>query len=523
MLTPDEVVDVTRDLWKRHQCELPDHDRVRRYARGKAGVPDVPDGAGDELQDLARLSVMNVLSAVVEAFSGLSVEGFRSASADQNADVWRLWQADRLDARQTEVYRPTATYGTAYTVALKTETRIRSPRQAIGVYADPHADLWPIYFLEHWIDYSTAKPSRKGILYDDEFAYPVNLGNAGVRIHRIDGEEVSQQSVRIGYDPELAFPHHGIYDGQPVCPAVRFVNDRDAEDIVVGEVAPLITNQRAINAVNFDRLVVSRFGAFPQKYAIGWAASDSAELARVSAARLMAFDDADVKVGDFAQASVEGYNSILSEMKVHVAKTAQIPVGAVMDKAENVGADTIAALDAPYQHKLNAKRRSYGESWEQHLRLKGEMNGVEVPDDAEVVWDVTEARSFAQVVDGISKLVAADPSLLPELLQDIPGWNQQRIDAARAALRRGAGRGVLDALNAAAGTQASGAEGATSDAAAEVKAKADALGVLIRAGVDPADAATRVGFGNGVKFTGAVPVSLRLPETDAASLEGSAQ
>lgn len=51
-----------------------------------------------------------------------------------------------------------------------------------------------------------------------------------------------------------------------------------------------------------------------------------------------------------------------------------------------------------------------------------------------------------------------------------------------------------------------------------MKAQADALGVLIRAGVDPADAAQRVGL-DGLDFTGAVPVSLRVPQSDAAKLE----
>ncbi|KON72591.1 hypothetical protein M768_13875 [Cellulosimicrobium cellulans F16] len=52
----------------------------------------------------------------------------------------------------------------------------------------------------------------------------------------------------------------------------------------------------------------------------------------------------------------------------------------------------------------------------------------------------------------------------------------------------------------------------------KVKAQFDALGVGVRAGVDPDDAADRVGL-DGVRFTGAVPTSLRLPESDAASLE----
>ena len=45
------------------------------------------------------------------------------------------------------------------------------------------------------------------------------------------------------------------------------------------------------------------------------------------------------------------------------------------------------------------------------------------------------------------------------------------------------------------------------------------MGVLIRSGVDPDSAAERVGLA-GVKFTGALPVSLRLPASDANILEG---
>lgn len=54
--------------------------------------------------------------------------------------------------------------------------------------------------------------------------------------------------------------------------------------------------------------------------------------------------------------------------------------------------------------------------------------------------------------------------------------------------------------------------------ASEMKAKYDALGVAIRAGVDPDDAAQRLGLA-GTKFTGAVPVSLRMPTEDAKALE----
>jgi hypothetical protein len=54
--------------------------------------------------------------------------------------------------------------------------------------------------------------------------------------------------------------------------------------------------------------------------------------------------------------------------------------------------------------------------------------------------------------------------------------------------------------------------------AADVKARADAMGVLIRSGVKPDEAAKQVGL-EGLGFTGAVPVSLRVPESQTDQLE----
>lgn len=64
-----------------------------------------------------------------------------------------------------------------------------------------------------------------------------------------------------------------------------------------------------------------------------------------------------------------------------------------------------------------------------------------------------------------------------------------------------------------------GASGPIVDAD-ELKAKFDALGVAVRAGVDSADAAKRLGL-SGIVFTGAVPTSLRMPTEDAAGLESA--
>ena len=58
----------------------------------------------------------------------------------------------------------------------------------------------------------------------------------------------------------------------------------------------------------------------------------------------------------------------------------------------------------------------------------------------------------------------------------------------------------------------------TGEDPAALRQKFEALGVAIRAGVSPESAATALGLPS-LKFTGAVPVSLRLPESEASGLE----
>jgi hypothetical protein len=312
-----------------------------------------------------------------------------------------------------------------------------------AVYKDPQLDEWPVYALETWID--AIRGERVGFLLDEELQYPISLGTvrrdeAG-RFTIPDGQA---NNLRITGDPA---PHGGRgVDGEPVCPVVRFVNAHDAEDVLVGEVQPLIKAQRAINAINFDRLIVSRFGAFPQRYAIGWAPGQE-ELVRTSMSRVWGIDmdPNDVKLGEFTAASVDGYNKLIEDQLRDVAMEAQIPLAAFGNMA-NLSADALAMAEAPHQRKLKLKRESFGESAEQLLRLGAQQAGLtEVSAEAEVVWRDTDARSFAQVVDGVQKL-SAQGVPIDELLDLIPGMTQQKIDSIRNAMRRQSAQQVVETL-----------------------------------------------------------------------------
>lgn len=461
MLDDGQIRALISNMWQLHVSERGWLDRIYEYTKGLRGRPEVPEGASDEVKDLSRLSVKNVLALVRDSFSqNLSVVGYRSATSQENDPAWEMWQRNRMDARQAEVHRPALTYGAAYVTVTPGPDgpvfRPRSPRQILAVYDNPSLDAWPQYALETWVTELNAKPRRRGVLYDDTYMYELDLGEIPSGYLGMEMERINRPVSVVEVTDVMR--HGATYEGEPVCPVVRFINARDADDMIVGEIAPLILLQQAINSVNFDRLIVSRFGANPQRVITGWAGS-KAEVLKASAMRIWTFDDPDVKAQAFPAASVEPYNSILEEMLQHVAMVAQISPSQVTGKMINVSAEALAAAEANQQRKLAAKRESFGESWEQVLRLASEMSGTNpeaaaqtmADAGAEVVWRDTEARSFAAVVDGVTKLAASGVPI-EHLLSVIPGMTQQQIQAIKETMRGGQVNSLVDKLLAAPAT-----------------------------------------------------------------------
>src|SRR5690606_27539880 len=119
-------------------------------------------------------------------------------------------------------------------------------------------------------------------------------------------------------------------------------------------------------------------------------------------------------------------------------------------KLINLSAEALALAGQDQNEKLSDKRESFGESWEQVLRLDAEMDGdaeTAVDSGAEVVWRDTEARSFAQVVDGVTKL-SQQGIPIESLLSMIPGVTQQQIRGIQEAMHAKRAQDVVDELRA---------------------------------------------------------------------------
>jgi hypothetical protein len=436
------------DSWEARSGRRYRYELLREWAAGRAGIPDVGEGASSELKDIARLARISMCRVAVRTFvRGLNVVGFRSPTAADNDPAWDWWQHHRMDARQAVTIRQTVTYGESYVSVLPDEASgsmaypaTWSPLNCIADYDRPH-DVFPTQAL-----LITPGPGKDhtGLLVDRWTVTPVRMTARKNRDAATHVEGVTRRDITI---TGPSWQHYATYNGEPVCPVVRFIDETDDQaGRGIGVVEPLIALNQAMNQVNYDRLTVARFGAHDQKLIIGW--SDTKErLARLSSAHIGVIDEepSKIRIERWQASPLDPYNELLNEQREQFALEAAIPLWAT-GRVSNVSADTVAMIEAAHQRELQLKRDGFGESWEIVLRLAVTMNGGQQPDQAaETIWRSTQVHSFAAVVDGIQKLASVDVPV-EELLDLIPGMTQQRAKAIRDAMNRNRTLKLLDAL-----------------------------------------------------------------------------
>ena len=492
-------------------------DLVDRWARWDHDNPSSPRSRSTkEFKSLADVAQVPWGDLIVGSIAQtLYVEGFRRPDSPEDGNGWRIWQANGMDGRQVAIHRAVLTYGLAYGLALPGTTlggaampslRGVSPRQMIALYEDPAVDEWPVYALR------------------------TSLVRGGIRIEVYD--ETTQYTARVkSLDAATAanLEWTPAEHGAGVCPVVRYTNRQDLEGRTAGEVEPFIPLLGSIDQTKFDRLVVQRFASWIVRTVAGMKQSETVAATgetpeqvklRLTAADLLMADDHDTKFGHLPASPLDGFIASRDSELRDLAAVSQTPAFELLGQMANLSAEALDAAKDSQNAKSDERKHTLGEQHEQLIRLgchlAGDAAGA-ADFDAQVRWADTSLRSLAQAADAFGKL-AQMLGVPPEILwPKIPGFTQQDVDAAKAAVE--GARNQIDEL---AGELVAGlvppAAAAPMDAAA-VKAAADAMGSMIRSGAAAESAAAAVGLN--LEFTGAVPTTLRLPEEDAAELEGT--
>lgn len=416
-LAVEKVQDLVRELTadgSGRDVEQTRLTRIRKYLRDdpeERRLEGLPPSVPPDVARLAKISRLNFLKLIVNTrVQGLYVDGFGTPDAAENSPVWRLWQANRMDARQIGIHRAAVAYGVSYTVVTPGTAgpaiRGVSPRKLTALYEDDEDD-WPVLAL-HEVG------NGKWRLFDQEFVYHLTRdGN--------DWGVISSQA------------HGGVYEGQAVCPVVRMRETRDLDDPVRGVVEPYMPVQDQINVTTFGLLVAQHYGAFRQRYLLGWVAPDEEARMKASASKFMTFEDPDLKIGEFQQTQLDGYIQSREASMRHLATLAQSPVPELLGELINVSAEALAGtLDSHYR-ALGEEKTSLGEDWEQSLNLAAEMNGDPADPDAEVKWRDTRVKSFETMVPALAIIAQQLGVPKEELWALVPGIPQGMIERWRTA------------------------------------------------------------------------------------------
>lgn len=393
-----------------------DFDHIRDYVKGTAGLARIPNNSTEEIKELRKRSGKNVMPSVINAYTdALGVIGFATPDSEDNAPVWETFNELNLPALQGAVHRSVVTYGVGYLSVLPgpqgLTARAGSPRNTIAWY-DTVGSMFPTYALELWTD---SFGVTRGVLVDEYNAYPLQYESDFSDYAQLTGEPV---------------PHRAQVAGRPVTPVIRFLNhiSADEDDLILGDVEPLEDNQRAINEVNFTRLLVTRYGAHPMKIITGWDAPDEEAYNAVanSVDKVLALADENVGVHTFDPADPAAYTAVLAEMLSSVNTMSGLnPVTTGASTMTNLSAEAIALTDAIYRGRVGSKQRALSGSWKAFLQVAGAMSGVEVDPSSEVLWKSLETPTIGSVGDLISKAV---PQGIPAkyLVELIPGLTPQQ-------------------------------------------------------------------------------------------------
>ena len=424
-LDPDDAVGIATKLLIMREDEQPRLKKIAAYLRNESSSVYVPRGARQEYRWLIKRARLNILPLVITVVAqSLYVDGYRPAKSDDNAPAWETWQQNRMDARQHGLHRAVLKYGVAYNVVMpgKPVPTItpKSPRRMTAFYADPVDDEWPLYAIEETVqNVAPGKQQRLIYLYDEVARYKLTAPVQARSTFTLAPDGIEMHNLK-------------------VCPIVRYLNgdDLDGDASVRGEVEPLIEMQDQLNSTTFNLLMAQQYAAFRQRWVTGMAPpldenGTPVEPFNARVNGLFVAEDSDTKFGEFGQTDLGGYLESREATIRHMATVSQTPPHNLLGQLINLSAEALAAAESGSQRKIAERKSSYGEAHEQMLRLTalaaGDQDGWN-DTSSQVVWRATEARSLAQTVDALGKLVTMLGVPPEELWQLIPGVTQQDVE-----------------------------------------------------------------------------------------------
>lgn len=232
------------------------------------------------------------------------------------------------------------------------------------------------------------------------------------------------------------------------------------------------------------------------------------------------------QIEQLQQASMQPHSDMFESIALQVSSESSLPIsylGVVQNQPAAEGAIKVAEVDMveliEYQIEQSYKTASVNLARKALAVYHGGVTAGMAADLRKLAARYAKPGTPTESAraDAALKYQSAFPDGDPVLTMEMYGLTDDQIKRNVEYQRKMRAASVLNQLANPNGEPVDGQPTEVEVAQAQ-KERFEALGVAIRAGVDPEDAARRVGL-EGIKFTGAVPSMLRVPEAESRKLE----
>ena len=389
---------------------IPSLDLFDAYYGGDHPLPWLPRQAQAEFRRILAMTRSNFCGLVVDATAErLQVEGFRLPGEERaDAETWRLWQYNNLDDDADKAILEALIGGTSYTLVEPNgdtpNIYVEHASQAVVEYEPGSNRRRKAAGLKLWVDDWTGRLNATLFLPDWVYKFESEAPKSGALDH-----------MKLTWHPRLVrnenWPARNTLGEVPL---TELPNNPRLRTGGVSELDDVIDIQDRINKTIADRLITQDFGAFPQKWAVGYPDEDAdgnpAEPIDIGRDRVVTTDVAKTEAafGQWDSAPLDPYNAAKREDVKDIASRTRTPAQYLLGEMSNVNGETLKASESGLVAKVRQRQRPFEGGLVQTMVLARKAAGLPVPEARmSAIWRNPEFRTEGETTDaGIKQLAA---------------------------------------------------------------------------------------------------------------------
>ena len=416
--------------------------QVQRFENYYDGIHDLAFASQEYRQEFSKMLrgvSDNWMALVVDAVEErLHVEGFRMTDDPAgDAEAWRIWQENSLDADSEMLHSTALQTGSAYAMVWygddeRPQITVEHPGQTVVAY-ESGSQRKRVAALKSWIDEWTGDvranvylpdgiykfQSRRAITLD-EYRTPSGRDR---RMDVLGSMWMPAPSVEAEVDNPL---------GQ--VPIVEFRNRPRMLGDGRSEISDVLSVQDQINKLVCDMMVASEFYGFRQRWATGVEIPTDPTTGRpiqdlpLALDRLWHSEDPNAKFGEFGETNLQNYVTAIENRVRSLMGRTRTPWYYVPSNQAPPSGEALKTVETGLVAKCRSRQRHYGESWEEVMRL-----AFAVLDDpraearmAETLWSDPESYSEGVRTDSLLKQLSMGVPV--RVLWERAGYSQTEIE-----------------------------------------------------------------------------------------------